>query len=85
MITHDLRTLIIERINLRWSDWAGRHPNLARAIDRTLLVESTVDLLRDDPEFIQAMREANLDEAKLALAASILDRADQFILAALPH
>ncbi len=84
MTTHDLRSLISEKIDLRWSDWSSQHPHLALAIDRTRLVESAVDLLRQDPEFIQAMREADLDEAKLALAASILDRADQLIRNSLP-
>ncbi len=84
MKTQDLRSLISEKIDLRWSDWAEQHPNLAQAIDRTRLVESAVDLLREDPEFIRAMREADLDEAKLAFAARILDRADQFIRDALP-
>jgi len=84
MKTHNLRSLISEKIDLRWSDWAEQHPNLARAIDRIRLVESAVDRLREDPGFIKAMREAGLDEARLALAARILDRADQFIRDALP-
>ncbi len=84
MTTHDLRSLISEKMNLRLSDWAERHPRLAQAIDSTRLVESTVDLLREDPEFIQAMRDADLDEAKLALAANILSHADQLIRDSLP-
>ncbi len=84
MTTHDLRSLIREKIDYRWSDWAEQHPHLARAIDRTRLVESAVELLREDPEFIRAMHEADLDEAKLAFAIRILDRADQFIRDALP-
>ena len=83
MTTHDLHSLVSERINIRWPDWAGRHPHLAQAIDRTRLIESTVDLLREDPKFIHAMREADLDEAKLALAANILGHADEIIFAAL--
>lgn len=83
MTNQSLRDLISEKINIRWLQWSQKHPNLARVIDRTRLVESTVDRLRDDPRFIQAMRDADLDDAKLAAAASILDRADQIISATL--
>lgn len=84
MTTQDLRSLISEKIHGRWSDWANKHPNLAEAIDRTRLVESAVERLRNDPEFIQAMRAADLDDARLAAAARILDRADQLIHQVLP-
>ena len=84
MTTQNLHSLVNEKINLRWSEWATRHPQLALAIDRTRLVESTVDLLREDPAFIKAMREADLDEARLTLAANIIDRANQIIRDALP-
>lgn len=84
MTTQDLRSLISEKIRGRWSDWAKKHPNLAEAIDRTRLVESAVELLRNDPEFIQAMHAADLDDAKLAAAARILDHADRVIRQTLP-
>lgn len=84
MTTHDLHSLIRDKIDGRWSDWSARHPDLASAIDKTQLVESTTALLRDDPDFIEAMRMADLDEAKLAAAANILDRANQSIRKSLP-
>ena len=84
MTTRNLHSLVNEKINLRWSDWATRHPQLASAIDRTRLVESTVALLREDPKFMSAMREADLDEARLAAAANLIDRANQIIREALP-
>ncbi len=84
MTTHVLRSLINEKINGRWMVWAQKHPHLAEAIDRTRLVESAVELLRNDPDFIQAMRAADLDDAKLAAAARILDQADRVIRRALP-
>lgn len=79
MKTQDLRALIAERIDVRWSDFATRHPHLADAIDRVRLVDSAVDLLRDDPEFISAMRGADLDEARLADATKVLGMLDQLI------
>jgi hypothetical protein len=79
MNTQDLRALIAERIDVRWSDFAMRHPHLADAIDRVRLVDSAVDLLRDDPEFISAMRGADLDEARLADATKLLGMLDQLV------
>lgn len=79
-----LRDLIERRLNVQWTSWAQSHPNLAAAIDRTRLVESTVHRVRDDPAFAQAMREADLDEAKLAAAARLLDRLDGLVRRALP-
>jgi len=82
--TRDLHSVIQDRINVRWSDWATRHPHLAAAIDRTMLVESTTALLREDPDYIEAMRSADLDEARLVMAANILERANTIIQEALP-
>jgi hypothetical protein len=84
MTTRDLRSLVEEKIDGRWADWAQKHPNLAEAIDRTRLVESAVESLRNDPGFIQAMRAADLDDARLSAAARILDRADRVIRQTLP-
>lgn len=84
MDTRDLRTLISDKIDVRWSDWSARHPHLAEAIDRARLVDSAVGLLRDDPQFVSAMRRADLDEARLADASRLLDLADQLIRRLLP-
>jgi len=84
MTTHSLQSLIQDKIDGRWSEWSARHPHLAAAIDRTRLAESTTTLLREDPEYIEAMRLADLDEARLAAAATILDRANKIIKQALP-
>jgi hypothetical protein len=83
MTTQNLRDLIDKRIDSQWSTWSKAHPNLAEAIDRTRLIESSVELLRDDPDYLEAMRLAGLDEVKLAAAAGILDRADRVIRRAL--
>jgi len=84
MTIHNLRDLIDEKIDGRWSTWSKKHPNLAEAIDRARLIESAVDLVQNDPDYIEAMRSAGLDEAKLATASRILDRADHIIRRALP-
>ncbi len=79
MNSQALNTIISEKIDIRWSDWAPKHPHLAEAIDRVRLTESTVSLLRDDPGFIAAMREADLDEAGLIKASRLLEHADNLI------
>lgn len=84
MDSQDLRTLISDRIDIRWPGWATRHPHLAQAIDRVRLVESAVDLLRDDPEFVGAMRSADLDEARLGDASKLLGLVDQLLRRLLP-
>lgn len=84
MNTQDLRTLISETIDTRWSDWAGRHPHLAEAIDRVRLIDSAVNLLRDDPEFAAAMRSADLDEARIAAASKMLSFVNQVVHRLLP-
>lgn len=73
--TTTLRTLIAGAIESRWAAWSQDHPNLAQAIDRTQLIDIAVTRLRDDPAFIQAMAQANLDEQRLAA----LDNLGQFV------
>ena len=76
MQTTPLRDLIETRLNVRWDAWASRHPHLAAAIDRTRLIETSMDRLRDDPDFQAAMAAADLDERQLAAAATLLDRVE---------
>ena len=68
-----LRDLVAERLDRHYLAWAADHPHLARAIDRVQLVDTTVTRLRDDPEFVAAMRDADLDEHRLARAAKALE------------
>ena len=84
MTTQRLRDLVEQQIGERWSVWAEKHPNLAGAIDRTRLVQSTVEDLRRDPDFQRLMREADLDEAKLEAAWRLLQLARRCVTSALP-
>ncbi|MEX0775197.1 MAG: hypothetical protein WD042_05725 [Phycisphaeraceae bacterium] len=81
--TTPLHDLVATRINQRWDAFAAAHPQLAKAIDRTVLVESTVARLRDDPAFARAMAQAELDEVQLAAVARVLDLAEKWIARAL--
>ncbi|MEX0654515.1 MAG: hypothetical protein WD534_04875 [Phycisphaeraceae bacterium] len=79
-----LRDVIEKQLNVQWTQWAQAHPNLAAAIDRTRLVESAVQQVRDDPTFQQAMRDAQLDEATLAAAARLIEQVEQAVRGVLP-
>lgn len=84
MTSTPLRDVIESRLEPRWTQWSQAHPHLAAVIDRTRLIESAVDRLRDDPIFVDAMRRAQMDEATLASAARILDQADHLMHKLLP-
>lgn len=79
-----LRDLVSDQLDRHWIVWAEQHPHLAKAIDRTRLIESAVEQLRDDPEFSKAMRQAHLDEHRLAEAARILSLAERWVGQILP-
>ncbi|MCC7145147.1 MAG: hypothetical protein IT443_01740 [Phycisphaeraceae bacterium] len=84
MSTTPLRDLVSQRLNLRWAEWSAAHPHLAGVIDRTRLVEQTVEKLRDDPDFQLAMRQADVDEARLGSLLFLLEQADKWIGRLLP-
>jgi len=84
MPTTALHDLVAKKIDRHWNEWSKAHPHLASILDRTRLVDSTVDRLRSDAEFAEAMRQANLDESQLAAAARLLDQAERWILRFMP-
>lgn len=79
-----LRDLVSDQLDRHWLAWAEQHPHLARAIDRTRLVQSAVENLRDDLTFQSAMERANLDEHRLAEAARVLALAERWVGRVLP-
>ena len=79
-----LREIVEHRMGGRWSEFVQQHPHLAAAIDRTRLIETTVQHLEEDEHFVQAMREADLDGAKLRAATQVLERADRWLRRLLP-
>lgn len=84
MMVTPLRDFVAERVRARWTEWSREHPHLAAAIDQTRLVESAVTQLRDDAQFADAMRQADLDEATLAAAAKVLAEAERVVGRVLP-
>ena len=72
-----LRDLVAMRLNADWTEWSRRHPHLSGAIDRTRLIETAVTSLANDPQFVAAMRQADLDTAKLNAAARVFQLIEQ--------
>ena len=69
-----LKDQVIKALDVQWPAFAARHPNLARAIDRTVLVEHAVACIADTPEYRDAMEEAVLAGATAAMLADIVGR-----------
>ncbi|MBI1373902.1 MAG: hypothetical protein GC159_14360 [Phycisphaera sp.] len=73
----ELRDLVSRRLDQRWEAFAAEHPNLAAAIQRVQLVDSTVSLLIDDPDYQAALEAAARDRVVLHLGGqlgAIVDR-----------
>lgn len=79
-----LRDLVQSRLGLRWPRFARDHPHLAEAIDRTRLIESGLQRLEEDAALRDAMRRADIDEAALAAALQVVERADSLLERLLP-
>jgi len=74
-----LKDLVQDRIDGSWESWAQRHPNLAAAIDRVQLIDRTVDQLRQDPDYVEAMQQSQLDENQLLAAARVIALIERMI------
>lgn len=79
-----LRDVVAAQLDRQWAVWARDHPHLAAAIDRTRLIDAAAARLRDDPAFIEALRQADLDEHRLAEAAKLLALAERWVRGILP-
>lgn len=79
-----LRTIVEQKLNVQWSDFTARHPHLAGAIDRTRLVETTVEQLRDSDEYRDALRQAAVDESAMVEALRLIDVIDRLVMRFLP-
>jgi len=53
----DLKRLVELAVGAEWSAFEIRHPSLARALDRRILIEQYAQSLRERPEFVEAMRQ----------------------------
>jgi hypothetical protein len=54
----DLKQQVQQALRSEWSAFAAAHPNLAAALDDTVLVEPVIRSLADDAEYREAMATA---------------------------
>jgi hypothetical protein len=80
-----LKDMIARRLDLRWSEFAEHHPQLAAAIERTQLVDLAVSDLSRDPDLRQALDAAAVDEATLRLAGQLFEAIDRWVGRAIPR
>ncbi|MHB1156103.1 MAG: hypothetical protein ACYC26_04610 [Phycisphaerales bacterium] len=74
-----LRQLVQQQVDIRWDDFARKHPHLAAAIDRSVLIDSAVKRLADDPAYRAAMDQAAKDEAAMAVGAKIVELVETWV------
>jgi hypothetical protein len=70
----DLKEQVQRAIAVEWPAFAQAHPRLAAAIDQNLLIEQAADQLADDPDYQQAMRQAELTGAAAHAGQEIVTR-----------
>lgn len=56
----NLKEIVRDAIKSEWAAFAQEHPRLAEVIDETLLVSHLSQSLANDPEFQDAMRDAQV-------------------------
>ncbi|MFA7235878.1 MAG: hypothetical protein WC058_03350 [Phycisphaeraceae bacterium] len=74
-----LRQLVQRQVDIRWDDFAREHPHLAAAVDRSVLIDSAVRRLADDPAYRAAMDQAAKDEATMAVGAKVVERVETWV------
>jgi len=74
-----LRDLVSRRVDVKWADFAATHPHLAAAVERTVIIDSAVERLADDPQLRQALDLAARDDATLAASEQAVRIVDQWI------
>ncbi len=74
----NLRDQVQRAIAQQWPAFAAAHPRLAEELDQSLLVQSTLESLANDPQFQAAMEQAaqagGAGEAILATIAQLVQK-----------
>lgn len=60
MDTAELKTMIADRVQQAWPQFAAAHPHLSQAMDELLLTNHIAESLMDDPDFQSAIAHAQL-------------------------
>ncbi len=79
----EVKEMVARAVGGQWDEFAKKHPHLAAAIDRQLLVERTLEELHASEEFAQAMRQVDAGAAEGSVLEEIIGRVAKVILLAL--
>ncbi|QNN23030.1 hypothetical protein HED60_12375 [Planctomycetales bacterium ZRK34] len=79
MNVNELHELVEQRLDMRWNEFTEEHPQLAAAIDRVQLIETSVERLLDDPDYHQAVQSAGRDQAMIGVAGPVIDLVDRWV------
>jgi len=74
-----LRELVQQQVDIKWEDFSRKHPHLAGAVDRSVLIDSTVRRLADDPAYRAAMDQAAKDETAMAVGAKVVELVETWV------
>jgi hypothetical protein len=74
MATIDVKSEVARAIRGEWPAFAASHPNLAAALDETLLLDSAITSLADDPEYREAMATAEAIGAGADVVSNLIQR-----------
>lgn len=74
-----LNELVRARLDVQWAAFAEHHPHLAKAVERTTLIEQVVDRLADDERFVAAMGQAAADRRTLDAAGDVVEIVDALV------
>lgn len=75
-----LRELVQQQVDIKWEDFSRKHPHLAAAVDRSVLIDSAVRRLADDPAYRAAMDQAAKDEAAMAVGAKVVELVETWVM-----
>lgn len=76
MITIQLKDEVRKSIQSGWPEFESQHPHLAAAIDQQLLIEQTTARLIDDPDYQQAIAQA---QAAGVAGTAVVDLVSRFV------
>lgn len=56
----DVREIVEQAVGGEWEAFCRRHPALSQAVDRRLIIEQCLANMRQEPEFVETVREVEL-------------------------
>jgi hypothetical protein len=68
----DIKESVRRAVAMEWPRFATNHPRLAQVLDETLVTESAIESIADDPEYQEAIATADaLGTGAEAIAATV--------------